>query len=74
VSRWSTYISNGTFSLSVSTGTPLGGGAGSALAEFWTSPYPYWDMQSRDPELWIELEKSDLVVFKVCSNFPLLEL
>lgn len=69
VSRWSSYISNGTFSLSVSTETPLGGDGGSSLAEFWTTPYPYWDMQSRDPKLWNELKDSALVVFKGDLNY-----
>ena len=66
VTRWSNYIADGTFSLSVPKDTPLGGKGGKGrLAEFWTTPYPYWDMQERDRELWNDLRNSSLVVFKV---------
>ena len=72
--RWSNYIADGTFSLSVPKDTPLGGKDGKGrLAEFWTTPYPYWDMQERDQELWSDLRNSSLVVFKVRKNkFPFL--
>jgi len=64
--RWSNYIADGTFSLSVPKETPLGGKDGKGrLAEFWTTPYPYWDMQERDQELWNDLRNSSLVIFKV---------
>ena len=64
--RWSGYISDGTFRLSVPKDTPLGGKGGKGRpAEFWTTPYPYWDMQERDQELWSDLRNSSLVVFKV---------
>ncbi|KAF9648118.1 DUF89 domain-containing protein [Thelephora ganbajun] len=63
--RWSNYITDGTFSLSVPKDTPLGGKDGKGrLAVFWTTPYPYWDMQERDQELWNDLRDSSLVVFK----------
>lgn len=82
VSRWKTYIADGTFKLSVPLDTPLGGkgggGAdtpsssdsnGSRLAEFWTSPYPYWDLQERDPVLTKYLQQSGLVIFKGDLNY-----
>ncbi|KII83842.1 hypothetical protein PLICRDRAFT_58283 [Plicaturopsis crispa FD-325 SS-3] len=33
-------------------------------AQFWTSPWPYWDMETRAPALWASLRESSLVVFK----------
>jgi len=68
--RWSNYIANGTFSLSVPKDTPLGGKGGKGrLAEFWTTQYPYWDMQERDRELWSDLRNSSLVIFKGDLNY-----
>ncbi|KAJ6468966.1 DUF89 domain-containing protein [Mycena vulgaris] len=66
VERWKRYVDNGVFALSVPAATPLGGGpdGAAALAEFWTSPAPYWDMQIHDPELWSALQGSNLVIFK----------
>lgn len=64
--RWSNYLADGTFRLSVPDDTPLGGKGGiGRSAEFWTTPYPYWDMRERDLELWNELRNSSLVIFKV---------
>ena len=64
--RWANYIADGTFSLSVPKDTPLGGKDGKGrLAEFWTTPYPYWNMRERDEELWNDLRNSSLVIFKV---------
>ena len=64
--RWTGYIADGTFSLSVPKDTPLGGKGGKGRsAEFWTTPYPYWDMRERDRELWDDLRNSSLVIFKV---------
>lgn len=69
VSRWQKYVDDGTFKLSVPLNTPLGasrlGSTESNLADFWTSPYPYWDMESRAPLLWKSLSESGLVIFKV---------
>ena len=66
VTRWSNYIADGTFRLSVPKDTLLGGKDGKGrLAEFWTTPYPYWDMKEKDEELWNDLRNSSLVVFKV---------
>ncbi|KAF7430965.1 hypothetical protein PC9H_006680 [Pleurotus ostreatus] len=69
VSRWQKYVDDGTFKLSVPLNTPLGAfrldSTDSNLANFWTSPYPYWDMESRAPLLWKSLSESGLVIFKV---------
>lgn len=65
VQRWKTYIDTGIFVLSVPVATPLGGGADGALAEFWTSPLPYWDLKIHAPELWNFLSQSNLVILKV---------
>ena len=76
VTRWSNYIADGTFRLSVPEDTPLGGKGGKGrLAEFWTTSYPYWDMKERDQELWDDLRNSSLVIFKVrikmtCGSSP----
>ena len=64
--RWSNYFADGTFRLSVPHDTPLGGkGEMGRSAEFWTTPYPYWNMKERDHELWNDLIDSSLVIFKV---------
>lgn len=34
--------------------------------DFWTGPWPYWDLQEKAPELWEDLKGSSLVIFKVC--------
>lgn len=67
VTRWKAYIDEGVFSLSVSMNTVLGGDRGSMAvpAEFWTSPWPYWQMEDLAHELFQSLVESDLVVFKV---------
>jgi hypothetical protein len=74
VTRWKTYIDQGVFSLSVPMDTPLGGDRSdmSILAEFWTTPWPYWQMKDHAPELFQSLGTSDLVIFKVVkiSNRP----
>jgi len=68
--RWSNYIADGTFRLSVPADTPLGGKGGAGRsAEFWTTPYPFWDMQERDKELWDDLRNSSLVIFKGDLNY-----
>lgn len=68
-SRWMNYLDNGTFSLAIPMNSPLGGGKYSALEQFWIGPWPYWDMQLHAPELFSELKKSDLVVFKGDLNY-----
>ncbi|KAJ7468594.1 DUF89 domain-containing protein [Mycena latifolia] len=67
VERWKRYVDEGVFALSVPGTTPLGGGSNgtAGLAEFWTSPAPYWDMQIHAPKLWSALKASNLVIFKV---------
>ncbi|KAJ7656673.1 DUF89 domain-containing protein [Mycena rosella] len=69
VERWKRYVDEGIFALSVPTATPLGGGSSGALAEFWTSPAPYWDMQIHAPQLWSALKGSNLVIFKGDLNY-----
>jgi hypothetical protein len=71
VTRWKDYIDQGVFSLSVSMDTVLGGGAMAIPAEFWTSPWPYWQMKNCAHELFQLLVESDLVVFKVGKNIDL---
>lgn len=34
-------------------------------ADFWTSPYPYWNMKDLAPEVFGGLKDSGLVIFKV---------
>jgi hypothetical protein len=43
------------------------------MAGFWTTPVPYWDMETHDPKLYESLKSSDLVIFKVIyhSNIAL---
>ncbi|KAF8870637.1 hypothetical protein CPB84DRAFT_1692902 [Gymnopilus junonius] len=50
ISRWKRYLDTGVFSLSVPLDTPLAGTAHSRPAEFWTTPRPYWDMETEAPE------------------------
>ena len=70
VSRWNSYLEKGTFSLSVSQETPLGGGTFNAkVAEYWTTGRPYWDMETEAPELFASLKFSGLVIFKVIFTF-----
>ncbi|KAJ7221720.1 DUF89 domain-containing protein [Mycena pura] len=71
VQRWERYINDGVFLLSVPITTPLGGGSDgtAALAEFWTSPAPYWDMEVHAPKLCSALKTSNLVIFKGDLNY-----
>ncbi|KAJ6542625.1 hypothetical protein B0H19DRAFT_1171131 [Mycena capillaripes] len=73
VKRWERYVDEGVFALAVPAGTPLGGGSDGVaeLAEFWTSPAPYWDMRLHAPKLWEGLKASNLVIFKVNFAIPL---
>ncbi|KAJ7239980.1 DUF89 domain-containing protein [Mycena haematopus] len=70
IARWKKYVDEGIFALSVPVTTPLGGGSDGAaqLAEFWTSPAPYWDMQLHASGLWNTLKTSDLVIFKYANS------
>lgn len=67
--RWKKHLDGGVFELSVPLQTPLGGGseASAKTAEFWTTPWPYWDMKLRVKSLWDSLAESQLVVFKVST-------
>ncbi|KAM5532692.1 hypothetical protein V8D89_013661 [Ganoderma adspersum] len=67
VKRWESYIESGVFSLSVPREYPLG--ASDAKANFWTSPFPYWNMKELAPELHAHLSESNLVIFKGDLNF-----
>ncbi|KAH7921136.1 DUF89-domain-containing protein [Leucogyrophana mollusca] len=74
VNRWKSYLKDGTFTLS----TNLGGADTKRMAEFWTSPWPYWNMKERESELWKWLSGSGLVIFKevrpLGGSFALLSL
>lgn len=66
VQRWQKYVDEGVFRLSVPLDTQLGGGGEKGKkAEFWTTPYPYWEMEMLDGELVSDLKRSGLVIFKV---------
>ncbi|KAH9948501.1 DUF89 domain-containing protein [Amylocystis lapponica] len=67
VSRWAAYLDSGVFALSVPPETPLG--ASDAKADFWTSPWPYWNMQQQGPTVFHSLKDSGLVIFKGDLNF-----
>ncbi|KAJ3501262.1 hypothetical protein NLJ89_g9417 [Agrocybe chaxingu] len=72
VARWQSYLASGAFSLSVPVETPLGGGGKDEkikAAEFWSSPYPYWDMRTRSPRAFESLQGSGLVIFKGDLNY-----
>ncbi|KAH9856418.1 DUF89 domain-containing protein [Lenzites betulinus] len=67
VKRWESYIDSGVFALSVPIDNPLG--SSDKKANFWTTPYPYWNMQALAPELHASLQESSLVIFKGDLNF-----
>jgi hypothetical protein len=71
VSRWTSYLKRGVFSLSVPIDTPIGGSEASKGADFWTSAKPYWNMETEAPGVFETLRKSGLVIFKVCLIFLL---
>lgn len=64
VNRWKQYLEEGVFALSVSPDTRFGEDTGDK-ADFWISPYPYWNMKKLAPGLFEFLKASDLVIFKV---------
>lgn len=64
VHRWKGYVDKGVFALSVSHELRLGEDT-NGMADFWTLPYPYWDMKDLTPALFQHLSSSDLVIFKV---------
>jgi hypothetical protein len=63
IARWNAYLANGTFSLSVPRDAVIG--TPDERINFWTSPWPYWDMHLRAPRVWDSLRESGLVIFKV---------
>ncbi|KAG6889866.1 hypothetical protein C0992_003762 [Termitomyces sp. T32_za158] len=67
VARWKKYMEQGLINLSVPSDSSLGDR--SPAAEFWTMPWPYWNMKHHAPELFHTLEKSDLVIFKGDLNY-----
>ena len=69
VMRWKAYLDRDVFILSVPADTPLGSGPNDVVAQakFWTTPWPYWNMENHAPELFNSLRGSDLVVFKVIA-------
>jgi len=67
VERWQIYLERGVFELSVPLDTPLG--ASNVKANFWTSPWPYWNMKELAKDVYSSLEGSGLVVFKGDLNF-----
>ncbi|KAL6308789.1 DUF89 domain-containing protein [Sparassis latifolia] len=67
VERWAAYLDSGVFELAVPRETPLG--ASNVKADFWTSPWPYWNMQELAPEVFEGLKHSGLVIFKGDLNF-----
>ncbi|KAI0037119.1 DUF89 domain-containing protein [Vararia minispora EC-137] len=86
VSRWKRYIAEGKFRLGVPLDSPLG--VADPKIDFWTSPWPYWNMEVIAPELFKELTTSMLTgdvrwpvdtpfataVGPLASSFPLLSL
>ncbi|KAI0799597.1 hypothetical protein BC629DRAFT_1497088 [Irpex lacteus] len=62
VTRWQSYLDSGVFALSVPVDTALG--QSHPKGDFWTGPWPYWDLQEKAPELWEDLKGSSLVIFK----------
>ncbi|THG96798.1 hypothetical protein EW026_g5101 [Hermanssonia centrifuga] len=67
VERWQRYLDNGTFGLSVPLETPIG--AQNDKADFWTSPWPYWELKDKAPEIYEGLQASSLVIFKGDLNY-----
>jgi len=67
ITRWNGYLASGTFALSVARDAPIG--ASNEAFNFWTSPWPYWDMRVRAPGVWSTLSDSGLVIFKGDLNY-----
>ncbi|KAH9976623.1 DUF89 domain-containing protein [Lactifluus volemus] len=67
ITRWNTYLANGTFSLSVPPYSAIG--MPDERVNFWTSPWPYWNLRLRAPKLWDALSESGLVIFKGDLNY-----
>ncbi|GJE89042.1 protein-glutamate O-methyltransferase family protein [Phanerochaete sordida] len=67
VARWQAYLASGVFQLSVPLDTKLG--AANPRGDFWTGPWPYWNVRELAPGVWEELRKSSLVIFKGDLNY-----
>jgi hypothetical protein len=67
VARWNAYLADGTFALSVPRDAAIG--AQDEIVNFWTSPWPYWDIRLRAPKVWDALCGSGLVIFKGDLNY-----
>jgi len=67
IARWNGYLASGTFALSVARDAPIG--ASDGAFDFWTSPWPYWDMRVRAPGIWNALRDSGLVILKGDLNY-----
>jgi len=59
VTRWQRYLDEGIFRLATNIDN------GQKITEFWTGPWPYWNMSELAPELGQWLSSSGLVIFKV---------
>lgn len=72
--KWKGYLDSGIFELSVPLQTPLGAANApmAKRAEFWTTPWPYWNMEILAPDLWSALHESQLVIFKVSAFWMLM--
>jgi len=53
--RWQGYVDNGKWILKSD--------------DFWTSPYAYWHIKEQAPELFSDISKSSLVIFKGDLNY-----
>ncbi|KAI5120017.1 hypothetical protein M0805_008478 [Coniferiporia weirii] len=67
VNRWQAHVASGAFALSVPVETRLG--EPNEMYDFWTSPYPYWEMRAKAPKLYESMKRSELVVFKGDLNY-----
>ncbi|PAV15637.1 hypothetical protein PNOK_0849500 [Pyrrhoderma noxium] len=67
VNRWKYLVENGVFSLSVPHDSKIG--EKNEMYDFWTSPFPYWEMENRAPKLFESLRQSGLVIFKGDLNY-----
>ncbi|KZT24930.1 DUF89 domain-containing protein [Neolentinus lepideus HHB14362 ss-1] len=67
VTRWQSYINSGVFALSVPEDRKLG--EKDEKADFWTGPWPYWEMKMKGAAVWERLRGSGLVVFKGDLNY-----
>ncbi|KAH9003903.1 DUF89 domain-containing protein [Lactarius hatsudake] len=76
--RWNGYLASGTFALSVARDAPIG--ASDEVFNFWTSPWPYWDMRVRAPGVltgdvqWPVDTSFETAVGPLAHAFPLLSL